>query len=252
MKLAGPDNANLQLAKLMLAKLVAAKAAKAHPTGGGWSSSRRSATCAGCGQTWPRDPALEVACPTCKARVGAWCKSPSGHKAMRLHRDRDRAALDAGTLHLCPAAATADLDAAEARRTVLVDSEVLWVSMFLGEFRKTARADRAQRKLLAEAERELWRVDPSGATAATWAATHLRAKARAHADGTRALLERAAAELDQGMHRPVPPAGVPPVWNADRPDDPLMCSWCGTTKTKDTGRITLRGGYCPRCALRPR
>lgn len=73
--------------------------------GGAWSSAKNPVRCEGCGQEWPRDPALEVACPTCHVRVGAWCKSPSGHKAMHLHRERMQAALDAGFEHPCPAAA---------------------------------------------------------------------------------------------------------------------------------------------------
>lgn len=61
-----------------------------------------SATCDRCGQSWPRDPALEVECPTCRAAVGTWCKRPSGHKAMRLHSERDLAALAAGKMVKCP------------------------------------------------------------------------------------------------------------------------------------------------------
>lgn len=78
--------------------------------GGAWSSSRRGVTCALCGQSWPRDPALEVPCPTCHARVGVWCKSPSGHKAMNLHAARDRAAIEAGKLHVCKSAPPAHRD----------------------------------------------------------------------------------------------------------------------------------------------
>lgn len=29
-----------------------------------------------------KHPVLAVDCPWCKARVGTWCKRPSGHKAM--------------------------------------------------------------------------------------------------------------------------------------------------------------------------
>lgn len=45
----------------------------------------------GCGLTWPRDPVLEVPCPTCKAPVGVGCKRPSGHSGpfVELHADRD-------------------------------------------------------------------------------------------------------------------------------------------------------------------
>jgi hypothetical protein len=39
-----------------------------------------------------RHPVLAVACPSCQAGVGAWCKRPSGHRAMDLHRPRRDAA----------------------------------------------------------------------------------------------------------------------------------------------------------------
>lgn len=61
-----------------------------------------TAVCHGCGQTWPRHPVLEVACPDCAARVGAWCKRPSGHKAAELHTSREIAALACGVLAKCP------------------------------------------------------------------------------------------------------------------------------------------------------
>ncbi len=35
-----------------------------------------------------RHPVLAVACPTCRARAGAWCKRPSGHRASDLHASR--------------------------------------------------------------------------------------------------------------------------------------------------------------------
>lgn len=64
----------------------------------------RSVTCALCGRTWPRDPALEVPCPTCKAPIGSICKRPSGHRTYGgvPHPDRDRAAMAAGLLERCP------------------------------------------------------------------------------------------------------------------------------------------------------
>jgi len=65
-----------------------------------------SASCHLCGETWPRDPALEVACPMCGAGVGVRCVRPSGHRAWRHeppHVERDRAALDAGVIRPCPA-----------------------------------------------------------------------------------------------------------------------------------------------------
>lgn len=35
-----------------------------------------------------RHPVLAVACPVCLAHAGAWCRRPSGHKAMDLHAAR--------------------------------------------------------------------------------------------------------------------------------------------------------------------
>lgn len=60
-------------------------------------------TCQNCGQTWARDPALEVACPTCKAPAGRRCRRPSGHRTPYgvPHADRDRAAMAAGKLAPC-------------------------------------------------------------------------------------------------------------------------------------------------------
>ena len=50
--------------------------------------------CKGCGQMWPRDPILEVACPTCHARIGHRCKRPSGHDATDYHSARDLLAME--------------------------------------------------------------------------------------------------------------------------------------------------------------
>lgn len=58
--------------------------------------------CCRCGQEWPRDPALEVPCPTCLAAVGHRCRRPSGHPAQGLHKARDQAAMDAALLPKCP------------------------------------------------------------------------------------------------------------------------------------------------------
>ena len=60
-----------------------------------------SVTCSNCGEEWPRDPALEVPCPTCYALVGVKCRRPSGH-ACELHHSCDQAAMDAGFLRPCP------------------------------------------------------------------------------------------------------------------------------------------------------
>jgi hypothetical protein len=62
--------------------------------------------CETCGETWEKHPVLAVPCPTCRVRAGAWCRRPSGHRAMALHVAREQAALDSGILHRCPAAAT--------------------------------------------------------------------------------------------------------------------------------------------------
>jgi hypothetical protein len=59
-----------------------------------------SVTCRHCGQTWPRDPALEVPCPQCLAPIGVKCRRPSGH-GCDLHHSRDQAAMDAGKLEPC-------------------------------------------------------------------------------------------------------------------------------------------------------
>ncbi len=58
----------------------------------------------GCDRTWPRDPVLEVACPTCYAPVGVRCKRPSGHSGpfIELHVDRDLLADSEGKYGLCP------------------------------------------------------------------------------------------------------------------------------------------------------
>ncbi|OAN53493.1 zinc finger domain-containing protein [Sphingobium sp. TCM1] len=57
-----------------------------------------------CGLTWPRDPVLEVACPTCKAPVGVGCKRPSGHSGpfIELHAERDLLADREGKYGPCP------------------------------------------------------------------------------------------------------------------------------------------------------
>lgn len=64
-------------------------------------------TCAACGQTWPRDPALEVVCPTCHAAIGVRCRRPSGH-GCNLHAERDRKALaELDWYGTCPAGPSA-------------------------------------------------------------------------------------------------------------------------------------------------
>lgn len=62
------------------------------------------AVCKLCGQTWPRDPALEVACPVCNAGVGSPCRRPSDHNVWggQVHPARDQLAMDRGFLQPCP------------------------------------------------------------------------------------------------------------------------------------------------------
>ena len=54
-------------------------------------------SCSNCGQSWERDPALEVSCPVCHADVGERCKRPSGHTVWggQPHPERDRLAMQA-------------------------------------------------------------------------------------------------------------------------------------------------------------
>ena len=67
-------------------------------------------SCSACGQEWPRDPALEVVCPTCSSQIGHFCgsKRPSGHKvrfgSTLIHPARDQLAMDLGFLQKCSAA----------------------------------------------------------------------------------------------------------------------------------------------------
>lgn len=58
----------------------------------------------GCGKTWTRDPALEVACPTCRAPIGRRCARPSEHRTWggEPHAERDIAADQAGYYGSCP------------------------------------------------------------------------------------------------------------------------------------------------------
>ena len=63
-----------------------------------------SCTREGCSKEWPRDPILEVPCPTCKAKVGRRCVRPSGHGGnfVDFRDQRDLAALAAGHYGICP------------------------------------------------------------------------------------------------------------------------------------------------------
>jgi hypothetical protein len=59
-----------------------------------------AATCRSCGETWARDPRLEVPCPSCRVGVGARCVRPSGHTTFggQPHEAREEAAIVAGFL----------------------------------------------------------------------------------------------------------------------------------------------------------
>jgi hypothetical protein len=65
-----------------------------------------SASCnkPGCGREWPRDPTLEVECPTCHAPIGKECKRPSGHRVFggEPHPQRDLLADREGHYGVCP------------------------------------------------------------------------------------------------------------------------------------------------------
>lgn len=58
----------------------------------------------GCGRSWPRDPALEVECPTCRAPIGSPCRRPSGHPIFggSPHAARDLLADREGHYGRCP------------------------------------------------------------------------------------------------------------------------------------------------------
>lgn len=57
-----------------------------------------------CRKTWPRDPALEVCCPTCAAARGQRCRRPSGHTLPfgDVHAARDLLAAGQGHYGHCP------------------------------------------------------------------------------------------------------------------------------------------------------
>jgi hypothetical protein len=73
-----------------------------------------SGSCARCGETWDRDPRLEVECPECKAGVGQVCRRPSGHNVFgQPHVAREQLAVDRGVLSReCPTPVPAETRAA--------------------------------------------------------------------------------------------------------------------------------------------
>ncbi len=71
--------------------------------------------CSTCGQHWERDPALEVACPSCGADVGSQCRRPSGHPCA-VHAGRDKRALrEVAGYEQCPGADTQQPNASTER-----------------------------------------------------------------------------------------------------------------------------------------
>ena len=80
-----------------------------------------------CGKTWPRDPILEVPCPTCNAPIGVRCRRPSGHRC-DPHAPRDALADSQGSygpcpLHLC-GLANVERRARAARRASFADRDL--------------------------------------------------------------------------------------------------------------------------------
>lgn len=64
-----------------------------------------SVSCNKCGQTWERDPRLEVPCPRCNVEVGQVCRRPSEHPTFGgvPHREREELAIQSGFLtRECP------------------------------------------------------------------------------------------------------------------------------------------------------
>ncbi len=58
----------------------------------------KGVSCQLCGQKWPRDPRIEVPCPSCPAPVGVKCQRLSGHNVWggQPHETREEAAIQAG------------------------------------------------------------------------------------------------------------------------------------------------------------
>lgn len=82
-------------------------------------------SCTNCGTEWERDPALEVACPSCAAEVGQRCRRPSGHpvnmgtQLRGIHAAREQHALGDGILEPCPANASTGFSETASKNTNL-------------------------------------------------------------------------------------------------------------------------------------
>lgn len=78
--------------------------------------------CRNCGQSWPRDPVLEVRCPVCAADVGTKCRRPSEHAGgfVHPHSERDRVAIneldDYGRCNSTPAETAEGGDSSDSER----------------------------------------------------------------------------------------------------------------------------------------
>lgn len=64
--------------------------------------------------------------------------------------------------------------------------------------------------------------------------------------------EEASVVVLKGLACAIPPAGVPKLWNCFGERQKLMCSWCGSTWTRETSQVQLirdQNSYCPRCPV---
>lgn len=88
--------------------------------------------CSNCGQQWARDPALEVACPKCRAAIGSQCVAlrPSGYRHSAafariengVHDERDLLAMEEVPGYgRCPKASTMGPRAARADGTLTLN-----------------------------------------------------------------------------------------------------------------------------------
>lgn len=101
------------------------------------SSDEDGARCRNCGETWPRDPRLEVPCPSCDAPVGSKCKRPSGHTVKTPHVPREEAALEADEIDKCACV----IDSVPGESPRAADHETPGVATASGEPVTTTRQD---------------------------------------------------------------------------------------------------------------
>lgn len=79
----------------------------------------QAVTCA-CGDKFPRHPAMEVPCPSCRAKIGQRCVRPSEH-GCEFHSERKKAAFDA---HPCSCLTTWQKDRQQERNRFLASAFV--------------------------------------------------------------------------------------------------------------------------------